>query len=72
MRAGSEDLYPEIDLPVCVVTGSDDPDAAASRAIASGIRNARLDVFDCGRLPFWEVPDAVTASLETLLGARVR
>ena len=72
MRASSEDLYSEIDLPVCVVVGSDDPGTAASRAIASGIRDARLDLFDCGRQPLWEVPDAVTASLESLLQARER
>ncbi len=72
MRASSEDLYPEIDLPVRVVAGSDDPGSAASRAIASGIRSARLDLFDCGRQPLWEVPDAVTASLESLLEERAR
>jgi 3-oxoadipate enol-lactonase len=69
MRATSEDLYDEIDLPVRVVAGVDDPDAAASRDIANGISSARLDLLDCGRLPIWTAPDAVTASLEELLRA---
>ncbi len=72
MRAGSEDLYPEIDLPVRVVAGAFDPDSAASRAIAAGIPRAHLDIFDCGPEPLWEVPDALTASLETLLAAHAR
>lgn len=72
MRAGSQDLYPEIDLPVRVVAGAFDPDSAGSRAIAAGIPHAHLDIFDCGPRPLWEVPDALTASLETLLAAHAR
>jgi 3-oxoadipate enol-lactonase len=70
MRATSEDLYDEIDLPVRVVAGAGDPEVGASREIAGGISTARLDLLDCGTLPIWEAPDAVTASLEELLRAR--
>jgi 3-oxoadipate enol-lactonase len=69
MRAPSEDLYDEIDLPVRVVAGAGDPDVAASREIANGISTARLDLLDCGTLPVWEAPDGVTASLEELVRA---
>jgi len=70
MRATSEDLYDEIDLPVRVVAGASDPEVGASREIAGSVSTARLDLLDCGTLPIWEAPDAVTASLEELLRAR--
>lgn len=70
MRASSEDLYGEIDVPVRVAAGLDDANAAASRAIAAGIGGARLDLFECGRFPLWEAPGALTGLLEELLRVR--
>lgn len=68
-RVGSEDLFAEIAVPVRVVAGASDAfvDVATMRAIAEGIRGAKLDILDCGHLPLWELPDATTASLEGLL-----
>ncbi|GAC1555063.1 MAG: alpha/beta fold hydrolase [Vulcanimicrobiaceae bacterium] len=68
-RVSSENLFEEIDVPVRVVAGTQDALVSAdlTRAIATGIRGAKLDELDCGHFPLWELPDATTASLEGLL-----
>jgi len=68
-RVSSEDLLPEITIPVRVIAGNDDAFVGVSdmRRIADGIRGARLDVFACGHFPLWERPEATTASLRDLL-----
>jgi len=67
LRSASDDLYDEIDVPVRVVAGVDDPELAASRALAAGVAGARFVLLDCGRFPLWQAPEALTASLEELL-----
>lgn len=71
-RVDSSDLFPEIDVPVHVVAGARDKliRTEDARAIADGVAGAEFDVIDCGHLPQYEAPQALTASLERLL-ARV-
>ncbi len=68
-RVASDDLFDEIEIPVRVIAGAADAfvDVATMRAIAEGIRGAKLDVLACGHLPLWELPEAMTASLAGLL-----
>jgi pimeloyl-ACP methyl ester carboxylesterase len=40
---------------------------AFAESMAAGIRGARLDVANCGHVPLFENPTAVTASLRGLL-----
>lgn len=68
-RVSSEDLFAEIDVPVRVVAGAHDAFVSVElmRAIADGVRGAKLDVLDCGHFPLWELPDATTASVAGLV-----
>ncbi len=68
-RVASDDLFEEIEIPVRVIAGTQDAFVSLDlmRAIANGIRGAKLDVLDCGHVPLWELPDATTASLEALV-----
>ncbi len=68
-RVSSEDLFEEIDVPVRVLAGAEDAivDVAAMRAIADGIRGAKLDVVAAGHFPQWEAPDATAAALHALV-----
>jgi pimeloyl-ACP methyl ester carboxylesterase len=68
-RVSSEDLFEEIDVPVRIVGGTQDLviPLAFSEAMAAGIAGAELDVIECGHVPLYEEPEAVTASLERLL-----
>ncbi|MBD5635063.1 MAG: alpha/beta fold hydrolase [Candidatus Eremiobacteraeota bacterium] len=70
-RVSSEDLYDEIDIPVRIVAGTQDAviPFAFAEAMATGIRGAELDVLECGHVPLYEEPDALTESLERLLAA---
>ena len=68
-RVDADDLYDEIDVPVRIFAGTQDAVVPFSFAesMAAGIRGARLDVADCGHVPLFENPAAVTASLRGLL-----
>jgi 3-oxoadipate enol-lactonase len=68
-RVDSSDLFEELHLPVGVVAGARDAliDLSAARAIADRVASAELDVLDCGHVPLYEAPDALSASLERLL-----
>lgn len=68
-RVSSEDLFDEIAVPVRVIACAHDAfvDVDVMRSIAGGIRGSKLDIFPCGHLPLWELPDATTASLAGLL-----
>jgi pimeloyl-ACP methyl ester carboxylesterase len=67
-RVASEDLFGEIDVPVCVIAGSRDAIIAPEEAqrIAAGVALARLHILECGHMPMWEAPDATTAILADL------
>lgn len=69
MRVASDDLFAEIDVPVRAIAGARDTivPLAHMRAIADGVSGATLEVLDCGHFPLWELPAAVTASLEALV-----
>lgn len=71
-RVGSEDLFEEMDLPVHVVAGARDALVGVSeaRAVGDAVAGAEFDLLDCGHFPMYEVPGALTASLERLV-ARV-
>ena len=68
-RVSSEDLLAEIDVPLRVVGGRNDTliPVERSQEIAAAVRGARLDVLECGHLPLYEAPQALTASLDGLL-----
>lgn len=71
-RVDSGDLFEEMRLPVRVIAGSKDALIAEdqARAVADGVTGAEFELLDCGHFPLYEVPGALTASLERLL-ARV-
>ena len=71
-RVDSQDLFEEMRLPVSVIAGSKDALIVEdqARAVADGVAGAEFDLLECGHFPLYEVPDALTASLERLL-ARV-
>ena len=69
LRGGSEDLLPEIGVPVAVIAGTEDELAPieALRATANALPNATFDALACGHVPSLELPDATTAILERLV-----
>jgi len=68
-RVSSEDLLAEIDVPACVVAGSEDAivPVAEARALAAALPHADLEVLDCGHFALFEAPDDVTRALLGLL-----
>jgi 3-oxoadipate enol-lactonase len=69
MRVGSEDLAPDLDLPVTVVAGVQDAvvPIEEARAMARAFPRGRLVLCErSGHLPMLEEPERVTETLEEL------
>ncbi|HEY0799118.1 MAG TPA: alpha/beta hydrolase [Candidatus Baltobacteraceae bacterium] len=70
LRVDSADLLDEIGIPVSVIAGVHDQfiSVPEMRALAGAITGASFDLLDCGHVPELEVPLALTALLEQLIG----
>lgn len=70
MRAPSDDIAPDLDVPVLVVAGARDPviPMEEARAVARAFPKGRLEICELsGHLPMLEEPDRVTDALSVLL-----
>jgi 3-oxoadipate enol-lactonase len=70
LRSASDDIAPELTMPVLVLAGTDDavvpPDE--SRAIAAAFPDATLAFATSGHVPMLEDPDATTEALSAWMG----
>jgi pimeloyl-ACP methyl ester carboxylesterase len=68
-RVASDDLFEELSLPVALVAGAYDPIISLdeTRATALALSDATLEVLECGHSPWFEAPDALSATLERLV-----
>ncbi|HEY9086050.1 MAG TPA: alpha/beta hydrolase [Candidatus Tyrphobacter sp.] len=74
MRSGSEDIAPELTMPVLVIAGGEDAIVPLDeeRAVAAAFPNATLVIAErSGHLPMLEEPDVTTSALADWLKGRI-
>jgi pimeloyl-ACP methyl ester carboxylesterase len=68
-RVASDDLFEDLTVPVAVIAGALDPIISLdeARATVRALPDATLEVLECGHSPWYETPDALSASLARLV-----
>jgi pimeloyl-ACP methyl ester carboxylesterase len=68
-RVSSDDLLPDIDVPVLAFAGAQDAIFSVDqvRAISDGVKRGRLVVAASGHTPQWETPEVLSDALRALV-----